>query len=139
MNPYSPLKIYIASRWDDRDDALMIKKFIEERGLICTSTWLTPHDEQSMDALKKAVIEKPRQRAIKDFEDIDASDVYLVYSPTKSHRNGTGGKHVEMGYAMAKGKTCVLVGVRENIFHYHPAVRVVDGVEAFLKLMEIDE
>ena len=138
MNPYSTLKIYIASRWDDRPDALLIKKFIEDKGLICTSTWLTPHDEQSMDALKGGAIEKPRQRAVKDFEDIDAADVYLVYSPKKSHRNGTGGKHVELGYALAKGKTCVLVGERENIFHYHPAVRVVDGVANFLRLMEIE-
>jgi nucleoside 2-deoxyribosyltransferase len=138
MNPYSPLKVYVAARWDDRDDALLIKDFILKAGLICTSTWLTPHDDQSMDSLKQSAIEKPRQRAIKDFEDIDACDVYLVYSPKKSHRNGTGGKHVEMGYAMAKGKPCVLVGERENIFHYHPTVRVVDGVANFLKLMEIE-
>ena len=138
MNPYSPLKIYIASRWDDREDALLIKKFIEDKGLVCTSTWLTPHDEQGMDALKNAAIEKPRQRAVKDFEDIDDADVYLVYSPKKSHRNGTGGKHVELGWALAHGKRCVLIGERENIFHYHPMVSVVDGVAAFLRLMEIE-
>lgn len=138
-NPYSPLKVYVASRWDDRDKAMEIKAQLEGAGLICTSTWLTPHDEQSMNALAAEgdMVSKARQRAVKDCEDINAADVYLVYSPKESHRNGTGGKHVELGYALAQGKASVVIGDRENIFHYHPLVRRVDTVDQFLDLMEV--
>lgn len=139
MNPYSPLRFYVAARWDDRDEAIKIKAALEKHKLIVTSTWLTPHDNQSMDALKAKTnaTDEARQKAIKDFEDIDAADIYLVYSPKSSHRNGTGGKHVEAGYAMAKGKVCFLIGERENIFHYHPMFRCVDGVPAVLAALEI--
>lgn len=139
MNPYSPLRFYVAARWDDRDEALIIKKELERAKLLVTSTWLTPHDNQSMDALKAKtnVVLECREKAIKDFEDIDASDVYVVYSPRKGFRNGTGGKHVELGYAIARGKLCFVIGERENIFHYHPLVRTVDSVKAFLTALEI--
>lgn len=141
-NPYEPLKVYVAARWDDRDDALLIKKLLEEHNVFVTSTWLTPHDNQSMDALKAngpyRAIKEARERAVKDFEDIDKSDCILVYSPRKGFRNGTGGKHVELGYAMATGKAIFLMGERENIFHYHPTVRIVDSVESFLKALEIE-
>jgi nucleoside 2-deoxyribosyltransferase len=140
-NPYSPLKVYVAARWDDRDVALELKRTLERNGLIVTSTWLTPHDNQSMDALKARgplrVVADARERAIKDFEDIDASDVLLVYSPKSSHRNGTGGKHVETGYALANGKPVFVLGDRENIFHYHPMARSVGSIREFFTALEI--
>jgi len=37
-------------------------------------------------------------------------------------RSGRGGRHVEFGYAMAKGKRLIVVGYRENLFHEHPSV-----------------
>lgn len=138
-NPYKPLRVYVAARWDDRGDACIAKAILEEHGVVCTSTWLTPHDNQSMDALKAkgSVVQECREKAVKDFEDIDGSDCVLLLSAKKSHRNGTGGKHVETGYAMARGKPVFVMGERENIFHYHPMVRVVDSVSAFLRALEI--
>lgn len=140
-NPYSPLKAYVAARWDDREDALFIKDCIEKAGIICTSTWLTPHDNQSMDALKAKtdVVSVARQKAIKDFEDIDESDILVLYSPKKAHRNGTGGKHVETGYALATGVPVFILGERENIFHYHPLVQVVDGVADLLATLGLKD
>lgn len=140
-NPYQPLKVYVAARWDDRDHALLMKKEIESRGLICTSTWLTPHDDQSMDALKAKsdAVNQARQRAIKDYQDIDASDCLLVYSNRKGFRNGTGGKHCEVGYAHGKGKPVFLLGERENIFHYHPLSKVIAGLSDFYRAYEVPE
>jgi nucleoside 2-deoxyribosyltransferase len=141
LNPYSPLKVYVAARWDDRPVAVEIKKQLERQGLIVTSTWLTEHDNQSMDALKargpEQVIVDARQRAIKDFEDIDEADVLLVVSPRTSFRNATGGKHVETGYAMANGKPIFILGERENIFHYHPMARVVVDLPQFFRALEL--
>lgn len=140
-NPYSPLKVYVAARWDDRPVALELRRQLEKQGLIVTSTWLTEHDNQSMDALKargkNRVVAESRERAIKDFEDIDEADVLLVYSPKSSFRNATGGKHVETGYALANSKPVFILGERENIFHYHPLARVVGSIREFFTAMEI--
>jgi len=123
---YSPLKVYIASRFPDRDDCLYLKGQLEARGYQVTSTWLTPADGNSanMATLRGKHVEC-RQRAIKDIEDIKAADVVVLMSPKKAHRNGTGGRHVECGISIALGKPIILVGERENVFHYHPLVRVV--------------
>jgi hypothetical protein len=140
-SPYKPLKVYVAARWDDRGDACIAKAILEEHGVYCTSTWLTPHDNQSMDALKArgpdVVVKEARERAIKDFDDIREADCLLVLSPRKGFRNATGGKHVETGFALAIGRPIFLMGERENIFHYHPMVRLVGSVADFLKAMEI--
>lgn len=55
---------------------------------------------------------------------------------------GRGGRHVEFGYAMAKGKRLIVVGHRENLFHEHPAVEFFasmwDMVRAIGPTPEVD-
>ncbi len=38
---------------------------------------------------------------------------------------GSGGRHVEFGYALAKGKPIVLVGPQRNVFHFHSNIYLV--------------
>jgi hypothetical protein len=45
--------------------------------------------------------------------------------------NKGGGRHVEFGYGMAKGKRLVLIGERENVFHDHPSVEVYPTLSAW--------
>lgn len=60
--------------------------------------------------------------AIDDLEDIDAADALVLVNPRHLHGSGRGGRHVELGYALARGKRVLLVGDRENVFHSHPSV-----------------
>lgn len=132
MNPYSKLKIYLAAPFEERDVMLEIKAHLEANGGIVTSTWLTPDDSLSMNQLAKqssTMHHECRVRAMKDVEDIAAADVGVLYKPKAIHKKPTtGGHHVETGIFLATGKPLFIFGDRENVFHYHPLVRVVSSL-----------
>ena|SRR3990167_129198 len=131
--PYAPLRFYIASRFQDRDDAIGYKYYLQDLGLECTSTWLTDQDGNGTNmATLEGKNEECRQRASADFKDIADADIFIVLSPRKAHGTGSGGRHVEVGYAVALGKPVFLLGHRENVFHYLPQVRVVPDVGGLL-------
>jgi len=132
------MKIYIAAPYPCRDQAIRIMEELESVGHEVTSRWLR-EDESESDA-----------SARDDLADVDAADVLLAYNPPEFENAGTGGRHVELGYmlyhimnrrlvAWSSPKQIVIVGRRSNIFHHidHPSIRVVDTVEAFLKLIDV--
>lgn len=47
----------------------------------------------------------------------------------------SGGRMVELGYAMAKGKTCFIIGERENVFCHHSSVTQCNDVHTALAKM----
>lgn len=79
-----------------------------------------------MDELKRSFL---LATAIKDKEDIDHSDVVVLFSEestTPTYRNG---RMWEFGYAYGKGKKCVHVGPEENIFFVLPDIQQFKDVE----------
>lgn len=118
------LQVYLASRHEDRPDVIIARKKILKMGIGVTSRWLLEGG-----VLKTNIVENERvgsKHVLKnDLEDIDAADVVVVFSPKKAFGNSTGGRHVEFGYSLAKGKTLILVGYRENVFHWHQDVITV--------------
>ena len=139
-SPYMPIKVYLAAPFEERPVMLYIKEQLEKHGVIVTSTWLTPDDNQSMNKLQ-AMSNKHdqcRKRAIVDFVDIDEANYFVVYKPSTIHKvPTTGGHHVETGYALGKGKPVIVYGERENVFHYHPSVLVAFDLEALLDLLHV--
>lgn len=125
--PYSPTKVYLAAPFEERAVMMELKDQLNRRGVIVTSTWLTDADGNT--ANMAAIADKHnecRMRATKDYEDIDAADVFILWKPKYLHKKPTtGGHQVETGYAQAKGKPIVIVGARENVFHYRHGVTVV--------------
>ena len=54
-------------------------------------------------------------------------DVLVAFSERPLSRDDVrGGRHVELGVALAVGKPVVLVGKPEHVFHSHPGVVRVD-------------
>jgi hypothetical protein len=119
------IKVYVAARYEDRDDALSVKKFLNEHGFAVTSTWLLPSDaDNPMEKIKKTpgLCEQLSETAE---HDITLSDALVVLSPEKAHRSGTGGRHTEVGIAIALNKGIVLYGSPENVFHYRKSILTV--------------
>src|SRR5260221_13260147 len=58
--------------------------------------------------------------AAEDLADIDQADAVVLF--TQAGRHFAGGRHVEAGYALGKGKRLVVVGPRENVFYHLPEV-----------------
>lgn len=140
MNPYSNLRIYLAAPFEERPVMLELKKTLEDAGAVITSTWLTPDDSLSMNQLhaKSNRHYECWTRAQKDFEDIDAAHVLVLWKPKSIHKKPTtGGHHVEVGYALAKGKPVFVVGERENVFHFHHGVREVSDVFSLIHALHL--
>lgn len=112
-----PPKAYVAAPYELRVEAQLTRLKLEAKGYGVTSRWLTVLDEDS-----------PEMAEV-DIEDIEAANELVLVNPEHFRRTGTGGRHVEVGYALALGKKITIVGVRSNLFHMLPSVRVVDRLE----------
>lgn len=115
------MKVYLAAQYCEKYRLRALAEELESKGIEVTSTWLSePHGPNTQ---MHEVTEDDRQRyAITDLEDVDRADCLVFFSiePTQSFFRG--GRHVEFGYAYAKGKEIIVVGPQENIFHHLPQI-----------------
>ena len=113
--------VYLAAPYSTKDVIMQYANELRAVGVAVTSSWLEePHAPNTqMAELTDEVHEK---YAIRDVEDIDAADAFVLFTdPTKAVVRQ--GRTFEFGYAVAKGKTIVIVGTEhENIFHYLPGL-----------------
>lgn len=117
--------VYIAAPYELREEAQAAMHALTARGHHVTSQWLRIHDTLT-DA-----------HARKDLRDIHAATVLLVLNPEPFRQAGTGGRHVELGYALAHGKRIIVVGPRTNIFHYLYEVEQSDTLDDALDRLEV--
>ncbi len=88
-----------------------MRKHFRLNGVEVLSDWL------DLDFGLHYTPEQLHDEALKDLKAIDNCDVFILYNPVSTHRKGTGGRHLEMGYALARNKKIVVVSeVRENVF-----------------------
>src|SRR5688572_468644 len=106
-------RVYIAAPYPIRDRAIAMMRVFEAHHLEVTSRWLKAPDTLS------------DEHAQKDLQDVARADVLVAVNPVSWESSGTGGRHVELGYALALGKPVLLVGERSNIFHHLHAITVV--------------
>ncbi len=120
------MRVYIAAPYPLRDMAQALMRRVEGAGHTVTSTWLTSYDRMT------------NEFACLDLADVRRADVLLALSPSEWLDKGTGGRHVEFGYALALNKPIVLIGERGNIFHYLSDVLVIhdDALESTLRELE---
>ena len=123
------MKVYLASRYSDRLTMIAWRETLRRLGAEVTSRWINGGHEIERDAQGD---EDRRRFAEEDMEDVRAADVVIVHSPREFFRTGRGGRHVEFGYALALGKRIILVGERENVFHWRVGVEVVPDFTAML-------
>jgi nucleoside 2-deoxyribosyltransferase len=113
-------KVYISAPWPLKPQALAAKGLCEQAGIEVTSQWITqPQTAQLSHAW-----------ATVDLADVAAADVLMALNPLEWEDKGTGGRHVEFGYALASGKGIVIVGTRTNVFHYLNWILVVPDIES---------
>lgn len=120
------LNIYLAARFSRLPELVGYAGELAEEHIAVTSRWLrgghewvgTPDDEIPRDALARFAIE--------DIEDIEAADVMVNFTEPSRAGSARGGRHVELGYAVARGMTVIVVGHVENVFHALPQVIYVE-------------
>ncbi len=122
----SPLKVYIAGRYANLAILAEERKLYEQAGIEITSSWLN-NVEDGMSFTDVAVL---------DLKDVDAADALVLYTEPYGTPVPGGGRHVEFGYALGRGKHIVIVGPHENIFHWHPRVNTFPRTEYAIRFLE---
>jgi nucleoside 2-deoxyribosyltransferase len=117
------VKIYLAARYSRREEMERIAlELINAYGYDITSEWVFGGEEGKTD----------EDIAVMDLEHLDEADTILSFTETGEVGYYTGGRHIEHGYAIAKGKRLVVIGPRENVFHYLPGTEQFDTLRDFL-------
>jgi hypothetical protein len=123
--------VYFAARYVRLPDLNRYRADLEALGFEVTSRWLTVAGRSSAGGLGE---DEWRRLAVVDQEDVLAADTVVCFSEDAGS-GGNGGRHVELGMALALGKQVVVVGRREHIFHRLPEVTVVESWPEALSLL----
>lgn len=100
------IRVYIAAPFQLQDGAAALRELLKASEIECTSTWLNA--PENID----------ERWAKRDLSDVARCDVFVAMNPEDWASRGTGGRHVEFGYALALRKPVVILGARTNIFHH---------------------
>jgi nucleoside 2-deoxyribosyltransferase len=107
------MRIYLAAPFECKSRIIKLASFLEDKGIIVNASWLnSPVAVNINPATQMADI-------LVDCAEIRICDLFVLYNPEEYRKSGTGGRHVETGYAYALGKRILIVGERTNLFH-HP-------------------
>lgn len=123
------MKVYIAAPYPMRATAIELMTKLEALGVTVTSSWLRAEDEMN------------DKYARLDLADVRRADALVAMNPAAWHNTGTGGRHVELGYALALKRPVVLLGDPSNIFHHLDDIRRlpqhVDVADLLSALVEV--
>lgn len=146
------MRIYLAARYSRRVELCAYRDQLVLDGHTVTSRWLAGKHQLDSNGRPigddgESLIEgtgfsaevaaaKMRERfAAVDLADVRACSVLVSFTESPTATYGRGGRHVEFGYALALRKKLIVVGHRENLFHFLPGVRFCPTWEDCVELL----
>lgn len=134
------MKIYLASRYGRREELCGYRTQLEAMGHAVTARWLNGDHQVSDDgrplrdsgealvegddgSASEAAARLRSHFATEDLLDVLACDLFIAFTEPPRSSASRGGRHVELGFALALEKTIIVVGHRENIFCWLGCVR----------------
>jgi len=129
------MNIYIASSFDLLDRIKVVEKAIEEKGISIPIKWWE-HDYKMINCPDSEWYHLPQVKMVceRNFNGIDNSEVVVIVAPEKNPKKFNGA-NIELGYAIAKGKTVLCYGVLERSAMYYPISRF-STIEGLLNRLE---
>ena len=115
-------RIYLAGRYGRREELCEYAAELRGMGYIVSCRWLsTDHsieDDQLTNGELPASLAK--KFALEDLHDLMRSDCIISFTEIPKETVSRGGRHVELGFALARDDKMrlIVVGPRENVFHY---------------------
>jgi len=85
-------------------------------GTLRSGELLSEHEQTERAAAMREIFARD------DMEDVTGADIVMNFTEPPRSAANRGGRHVEYGIALALGKRVIVIGYRENIFHYLPRV-----------------
>lgn len=110
LNKMEKINIYLAAKYSRRKEMENYAKILSVKGYNITSTWVYGEEEGKSS----------RDIAILDYMDLRKANVCICFNEPYGSENIAGARHTEFGFAWLFKKHIILVGEREQIFHYLP-------------------
>lgn len=122
-----PMQVYLGARYSRHPEMQHYARDLATHGHRCVARWLLGgHDFRAteMGYVSSDAEDLQAVWAQEDWTDLMAADVAVFFTeaPGEVQGRGRGGRHVELGAAIATGKRVCVVGYRENVFCWLPQV-----------------
>ena len=132
------MNAYLAGRYSRRLELCGYAEDLQRAGHTVVSSWLDGHHE-SQDLV--GTDDEKATWAIADLLDLRKAHLLIAFTEDPRGIPTRGGRHVELGYALALRDTCeypsiAIVGPRENVFCCLPYVAQFDTWADALKQIE---
>lgn len=143
------MRIYLAASYTRREELCEYRRQLRALGHDVQARWLdgqhqldrngTPigdHGEKLVEdgnGLKNAALRA--KFAQDDWDDVTGADIVINFTEPPGSTAARGGRHVECGIALARGTRVIVVGYRENLFHWLPRVEFVETWDQALHVL----
>ena len=129
------IKVYIAAPFQFQEMLRTVRDvFHTKKNLFqITSSWL------DVDKLEGITLEGQIRCAQQDYRDISNSSILVVFNPVGWENKGTGGRHLEVGYALGLGIPVVSYGSTQTVMYHHPLISKVDPESSWILVMDVIE
>ncbi|HSV38716.1 MAG TPA: hypothetical protein VLI04_08150 [Nocardioidaceae bacterium] len=117
-------RAYLAAPYAARERVAEYARDLVRHGIDVTASWLDETHEINEGTTGAATALQPEEvarHAATDLDDIARCDVLVLFTARSLGFDpaevASGGRHVETGYALAKGIPVLVIGEPENVFH----------------------
>lgn len=138
--------VYLAARYSRREELCEYREHIQSMGFLVQARWLEgghqladngdPIGEGGEALVEGDAHGTSAKFARDDWEDVTSAEIVISFTEPPRSKANRGGRHVEFGIALARGARVIVVGYRENIFHWLPQVEFVGTIGDALALLE---
>lgn len=118
------MRAYLAAPYAARERVAEYARDLVRVGIDVTASWLDEEHEINEGTTGAAPALHPEEvarHAATDLDDIARCDVLVLFTAASLGFDpadvASGGRHVETGYALAKGIPVLVIGEPENVFH----------------------
>lgn len=127
------IKIYLAGPSELQLEMKEHRYQLEQKGATIVSTWIDLENLNSEDPIELA------GNALNDLLEIRACDIFILFNPAEWANRGTGGRHVEFGFAMLLMKKLIIVGDKSNVYHHFDRISVEHTIDDVIAKLEADQ
>lgn len=156
--------VYLAARYSRRLELCAYREQLENMGFLVKARWLngehqlandgTPIGEDGANLVEGKlrpgehlsqleVSERASSLRAKfaqdDWEDVSTARIVISFTEPPRSKANRGGRHVEFGIGLANNSRLIVVGHRENIFHWMPQVEFHESWESALQSLSKKE
>lgn len=119
-------RVYPAARFSRQAEMREVAAWLRVHGYSCAPAWLGEGHQMPRKADQTSNAQWATF-AQDDVRDLAQADIVICFTEPEGTPSTRGGRHVELGMALAMQKRVIVVGPRENVFTWLPEVEHYHG------------